>query len=158
MSNFPITTEGHQKMVKELDDLKNVQRPQIVEAIAVARDHGDLKENAEYHSAREKQSFVEGKILDLEDKLSRAQIIDVKSIKEESKILFGATVTVVDLETDQEIIYKIISDYEADINNNLISIGSPIARGLIGKDLGDVVEIFTPQGKKEYEITNVQYL
>ena len=156
MSNFPITSKGLEKMQAELKNLKQVERPNIIKAIAAAREHGDLKENAEYHSAREKQSFIEGRILDFEDKSSRAQVIEPGQIKD-SKIRFAATVTLFDLESENEVSYTIVSEYEADINNNLISITSPIAIGLIGKEAGDEVNIKTPKGQKSYEVVTVEY-
>lgn len=156
MSNFPITTSGIAKIKKELVNLKTIERPNIVKAIAEAREHGDLKENAEYHSARDKQSFIEGRILDLEDKIARAQIIDPTQITD-TKVKFSATVTLFDVENDNEITYQIVSEYEADINNNLISITSPIAKGLIGKEAEDEVSISTPKGEREYVLVKVEY-
>ena len=157
MSNFPITAQGLEKMQTDLKNLKQVERPNVIKAIAAAREHGDLKENAEYHSAREKQSFIEGRIVDLEDKISRVQIVDPSKIT--GKIIrFAATVTLFDVDNEQEVIYKIVSEYEADINNNLISIASPIAIGLIGKEEGDEVTIKTPKGDKLYEIVKVEYV
>ena len=154
--NFPITNAGFVRMKAEIDNLKSVERPAIIKAIAEAREHGDLKENAEYHSAREKQSFIEGRILDLEDKLARAQIVDPNKITD-SKIRFAATVSLFNLDSEKEEKYQLVSEYEADLNNGLISMTSPIARGLIGKEEGDEIEIITPMGKKTYEITNVEY-
>ena len=156
MSNYPITFKGYEKMVAELDDLQSNQRPAVIKAIAAAREHGDLKENAEYHSAREKQSFIEGRIRELADKISRASVVDPKMVKEKD-ITFSATIKLLDYDTDKEVEYQIVSEYEADINNNLISNTSPIARGLIGKSEGDDVEIVTPKGKKEFEILKVEY-
>ncbi len=154
--NFPITNAGFLRMKAEIENLKSVQRPAIIKAIAEAREHGDLKENAEYHSAREKQSFIEGRILDLEDKLARAQIVDPNKITD-SKIRFAATVSLFNLDSEKEEKYQLVSEYEADLNNGLISMTSPIARGLIGKEEGDEIEITIPMGKKTYEITKVEY-
>ena len=156
MANFPITTEGYTRIKAELKNLKETERPAVIKAIAAAREHGDLKENAEYHAAREKQSFIEGRINDLEDKIARAQIVDIAQIND-SKILFGATVTLCDLDTDKQKTYKIVSEYEADLALGLISLTSPIAKGLIGKEEGEGVEINTPNGIKEYEIIKVEY-
>jgi len=157
MSSFPITKDGFARIQEELNNLKAVERPTVIKAIAEAREHGDLKENAEYHAAREKQSFIEGRIVDLEDKVARAQIVDPSEIKDDN-VRFAATVTLFDLDSEAELSYKIVSEYKADLNNNLISITSPIARGLIGKTEGDGVEIVTPKGKKEYEIVKVEYI
>ena len=154
--NFPITNAGFVRMKAEIEKLKSVERPAIIKAIAEAREHGDLKENAEYHSAREKQSFIEGRILDIEDKYARAQIVGPNKINE-SKVRFAATVTLFNLDSEQEEKYQLVSEYEADLNNGLISMTSPIARGLIGKEEGDEIEITTPMGKKTYEITKVEY-
>lgn len=156
MSDLPITVDGFKKIKIELDDLIHKQRPNIVKAIAAAREHGDLKENAEYHSAREKQSFIEGRILELEDKIARANIIDPKTINDKA-VRFSATVTLFDCDAEKEFTYKIVSEYEADIDNNLISITSPIARGLINKEVGEEAMITTPKGKKTYEILDIQY-
>lgn len=154
--NFPITIGGFEKMEAELKDLKSVQRPQISKEIAVAREHGDLKENAEYHAARDKQSFIEGRIAELEDKVARAEVIDISKL-DPSSIKFGATVKLVDDETEKEVTYQIVSEYEADINENRISIISPIARALIGKAVGDYVEVHTPRGEKGYEVLAIEY-
>ena len=157
MSSFPITSKGLEKMQAELKHLKEVERPSITKAIGTAREHGDLKENAEYHSAREKQSFVEGRILDFEDKISRAQVINPGEIQD-SQVRFSATVTLFDLDLDNEVKYTIVSEYEANINHNLISISSPIALGLIGKGKGDEAIINTPKGEKSYEVLKVEYI
>ncbi|MCT6700201.1 transcription elongation factor GreA [Rheinheimera sp. 4Y26] len=157
MSQIPMTVEGAQALRDELHELKSVKRPAIIEAIAEAREHGDLKENAEYHAAREAQGFCEGRIQDIEAKLSNAQIIDVTKLPNTGKVIFGTTVTILNLETDEEVTYRIVGDDEADIKNNRISVNSPIARGLIGKELDDVVNINTPNGMVEFEITNVEY-
>jgi transcription elongation factor GreA len=158
MSQIPMTVEGAQRLRDELHELKTVKRPAIVLAIAEARAHGDLKENAEYHAAREQQGFCEGRIQDIEAKLSNAQIIDVTKMPNNGKVIFGATVTILNLETDEEVTYRIVGDDEADIKNFRISVNSPIARGLIGKEEDDVVTINTPAGLVEFEITAVQYI
>lgn len=156
MAKFPITTEGFARLEKELKNLKQVERPAVIEAIAVAREHGDLKENAEYHAAREKQGFIEGRILQLEDITTRVEIVDVSELSG-TMVKFGAQVKLVDEVTEKEIIYKITSEYEADIENNLLSIASPLARALIGKEVGDSVDVNTPGGTKYYEILEVKY-
>jgi len=153
-----MTAKGAELLREELKQLKSVKRPQIVKSIAEAREHGDLKENAEYHAAREQQSFCEGRIQDIEGKLSNIQIIDVTKMSNTGKVIFGATVTIVNLETDEEITYKIVGQDEADIKRNMISVGSPIARGLIGKSLDDVANIQTPKGTIEFEISAVEYI
>lgn len=158
MSQYPMTAKGAELLREELNELKSVTRPRIIEAIAEAREHGDLKENAEYHAAREQQSFCEGRIQDIEGKLSNAQIIDVTKMENNGKVIFGATVTILNVESEAETTYRIVGDDEADIKNNLISVNSPIARGLIGKQLDDVVNINTPAGTVEYEIVEVEYL
>ena len=153
----PMTLKGAQRLRDELDNLKTVKRPEVVAAIAEARAHGDLKENAEYHAAREQQGFIEGRIKQLEGELSHAQIIDVTKLDAGDKVVFGATVDLVDAQTDQEITYQIVGDLEADIKLKLIAISSPIARALIGKHEGDEVTLEAPGGTKEYEITSVRY-
>ncbi|MBU3022556.1 transcription elongation factor GreA [Aestuariibacter sp. A3R04] len=158
MSQYPMTARGAELLRKELNELKTVTRPRIINSIAEAREHGDLKENAEYHAAREEQSFCEGRIQDIEGKLSNAQIIDVTKMDNNGKVIFGTTVTIMNLETDAETTYRIVGDDEADIKNNLISVNSPIARGLIGKELDDVVNIQTPAGTVEFEIIKVEYI
>lgn len=158
MSQIPMTVEGAQRLRDELQELKTVKRPAIVLAIAEARAHGDLKENAEYHAAREQQGFCEGRIQDIEAKLSNAQIIDITKMPNNGKVIFGATVTILNLDTEEEVTYRIVGDDEADIKNFRISVNSPIARGLIGKEEEDVVTINTPAGMVEFEITQVQYL
>ncbi|MCT8124430.1 transcription elongation factor GreA [Alishewanella sp. BS5-314] len=158
MSLIPMTVQGAEALRAELNELKTVKRPTVILAIAEARAHGDLKENAEYHAAREQQGFIEGRIQDIEAKLSNAQIIDVTKLPNSGKVIFGATVTILNLDTDEEVTYRIVGDDEADIKNNLISVNSPIARGLIGKTADEVVNITTPKGVVEYEITDVQYL
>ena len=158
MSQIPMTVEGAQRLRDELHELKTVRRPAIIQAIAEAREHGDLKENAEYHAAREQQGFCEGRIQDIEAKLSNAQIIDITKLPNNGKVIFGATVTILNLDTEEEVTYRIVGDDEADIKNFRISVNSPIARGLIGKTEEDVVTINTPAGMVEFEITQVQYL
>lgn len=157
-SKFPMTLLGAQKLQEELDDLKKVQRPRIVQAIAEAREHGDLKENAEYAAAREQQSFCEGRIQEIEAKLSNAQIIDVTKIAHTGKVIFGTTVTIINIETDQTVTYQIVGDDEADVKDNKISVNSPIARALIGKEEGDVVVVRAPGGEVEYEIEQVEHI
>jgi transcription elongation factor GreA len=158
MNKVPMTVAGADSLQVELKELKSVKRPQIIQSIAEAREHGDLKENAEYHAAREQQSFCEGRIQEIEAKLSNANIIDVTKFPNNGKVIFGATVTIINLDTDQEITYQIVGEDEADIKNNRISVVSPIARGLIGKEVDDVVNIQTPAGTVEYEITEVKYI
>lgn len=158
MQRYPMTKQGHDALQKELQQLKTVDRPRISAAIAEARAHGDLKENAEYHAAREQQGFAEGRIQDIEGKLSNAQVIDVTAMPKTGKVIFGVTVTIVNCDTDEEKTYQIVGDDEADIKNNKISVNSPIARGLIGKEEGDAVGIQTPAGIVEYEIAAVRYL
>ncbi|MEL0629986.1 transcription elongation factor GreA [Psychromonas aquatilis] len=157
MSQYPMTAKGADILREELEQLKTVKRPEIVLAIAEAREHGDLKENAEYHAAREQQGFCEGRIQDIEAKLSNAQIIDVSKITNNGKVIFGSTVTIVNAETDEEVTYQIVGDDESDIKKNLISINSPIARGLIGKKLDDEISITTPGGVIDYDIIKVEY-
>ncbi|GAB2679924.1 transcription elongation factor GreA [Aliiglaciecola aliphaticivorans] len=158
MNQYPMTAKGAEMLRDELNELKSVKRPQIIQSIAEAREHGDLKENAEYHAAREQQSFCEGRIQDIEGKLSNAQIIDVTKIPNNGKVIFGATVTIINVESDEETTYRIVGDDEADIKNNLISVNSPIARGLIGKEEDDIVTIQTPAGTVEYEVSQVEYI
>ncbi|MDG2172074.1 MAG: transcription elongation factor GreA [Gammaproteobacteria bacterium] len=156
MDKFPITVNGQKKLRDELDFLTNVERPKIIDSISVAREHGDLKENAEYHAAREQQSFVEGRIKDIKLKLSNAEIVDPKKITS-SKVVFSATVILFDFDNEKEITYSIVGDDEADIKKSMISINSPIARALIGKEENDVASVETPSGKKEFEILNISY-
>ncbi|ACX96391.1 transcription elongation factor GreA [Halothiobacillus neapolitanus] len=154
----PMTAAGAAKLEAELKQLRGVERPRIIQAIAEARDLGDLKENAEYHAAREEQGFVEGRIKEIEAKLSHANIIDVSRLPPSDKVIFGATVRVLDVDSDEEITYKIVGDDEADIKSNMISVHSPIARALVGKSLGDEVTVDAPGGKRVFEITEVQYI
>lgn len=157
MQRVPMTAEGAEALRAELQHLKMVERPRIVQSIAEAREHGDLKENAEYHAAREEQGFCEGRISEIEGKLGAAQIIDVTQIPHTGKVLFGTTVTIIDVDTDEQKVYKIVGDDEADIKQGKISVSSPIARGLIGKQEGDVVQIETPGGVVEFEIDSVEH-
>ncbi len=158
MNKVPMTIEGADALRVELEQLKKVDRPRIVQAIAEAREHGDLKENAEYHAAREQQGFCEGRIQEIEGKLASAQIIDISQLPKGDKVIFGTTVDILNVETEEVLTYKIVGDDEADVKSNKISINSPIARGLIGKEVGDVALIRTPGGEVEYEIDDVKYL
>lgn len=158
MQQIPMTIKGAELLRSELEELKNVKRPQITAAIAEARAHGDLKENAEYHAAREQQGFCEGRIQEIEGKLAQAQIIDITKMKNTGRVIFGSTVTVLNLDTDEEITYRIVGDDEADFKQNLISVNSPIARGLIGKEIDDTVSINTPGGEVEFDILKVEYI
>ena len=157
MNRVPLTVKGAEKLRAELDELKNVKRPQIIEAIATARAHGDLKENAEYHAAREQQSFAEGRIKEIEGKLSNAEIIDVTKLNANGKVVFGTTVVLADEDTGNEVTYTIVGEDEADIKQNMISVTSPIARAMIGKEEGDIAVVDAPAGKKEFEIVEVRY-
>ncbi|GLX82599.1 transcription elongation factor GreA [Thalassotalea eurytherma] len=157
MNQFPMTAHGADALRDELHHLKTVKRPEIVEAIADAREHGDLKENAEYHAAREQQGFCEGRIQEIEGKLGNAQIIDITKISNNGKVIFGVTVTLLNIDTEEEVTYQIVGDDEADIKQNRISVNSPIARGLIGKEVDSEVEIKTPGGVVEYEIIAVEH-
>lgn len=156
MDKFPITQQGYDKLEQEIKQLKHVERPAIIEAIATAREFGDLSENAEYHAAREKQSFIEGRILDLEDKFSRSEIIDTSKLSTDS-VKFGATVKVIDDDTEEESTYHIVGEYEADITKKRISTKSPLAKALIGKSIGDIVEVTTPKGGKAFEIIEISF-
>lgn len=158
MNKVPLTVSGATKLREELDELKSVVRPRIIAAIATAREHGDLKENAEYHAAREQQSFTEGRIADIEGKLSNAQIIDVTKLDANGKVVFGATVELENIESEARVTYQIVGEDEADIKQNRISIGSPIARALIGKEAEDVVTVKAPGGDIDYEILSIQYI
>lgn len=152
----PMTAEGFVRLEEELKNLKGVERPSIIKAIAEAREHGDLSENAEYHAARERQSFVEGRILELEDKIGRAEVIDVSKLDGET-VMFGAKVTLVDDDTEEKAVYQIVGEDESDIKAGRLSISSPLARALIGKKKGDMVEVNTPKGVKTYEIVKVGF-
>ena len=155
MEKIPLTRAGYDKLDAELKELKSVERPAIIKAIAEAREHGDLSENAEYHSAKEKQSFIEGRIKELEAVISRADVIDPAKLS--GSVKFGATVNLVDEDTDEEKTYQIVGEYEADIENGLLNIKSPLARALIGKEEGDSIEVRTPGGEKSYEILGIRY-
>jgi len=157
MSKVPLTVRGAENLRTELTQLKQVERPKVIQAIAEARAHGDLKENAEYHAAREQQGFIEGRIKDIESKLSHAQIIDVKSIDADGRVIFGATVDVYEEEEDAEHTFQIVGDDEADIKQGLISVSSPMARALIGKSVGDETAVQTPNGLRHMEILDVRY-
>ncbi len=157
MNRAPITAKGAERLKEELVNLKTVIRPRIIQDIATAREHGDLKENAEYHAAREQQSFAEGRIQELENALALAQIIDVTSLDVEGRVVFGATVTLEDLDTEEEVVYQIVGDIEADIKANRIAVSSPIARALIGQEDGDVAVVKAPSGIREYEIIDIEY-
>lgn len=157
MNKVPITKAGELALREELERLRKQDRPRIIQAIADAREHGDLKENAEYHAAREQQSFTEGRIMEIESKLSYAQVIDVTTIPHTGKVIFGTTVDLINLDNDQAVTYRIVGDDEADIKRNRISISSPIARALIGKEEGDVVTVKAPSGDVEYEIDQVRH-
>ena len=154
----PMTMAGAQRLRAELEELKSVKRPAVIAAIAEARSHGDLKENAEYHAAREQQGFIEGRIQQLESELSHANVIDVAALHAGSRIVFGATVTLADVDTDEEVRYQIVGDLEADIKRGMIAISSPVARALIGKEEGDAITIEAPGGTREFEIVGVAYL
>jgi len=158
MTKVPLTVRGAERMRAELQELKGVQRPAIITAIAEARAHGDLSENAEYHAAKERQSFAEGRIAELESKLSNAQVIDPTTLDADGRCVFGATVELEDLESGESVTYQIVGDDEADIKESKISISSPLARALIGKSSGDVAEVQAPAGLREYEIRSVKYV
>ena len=158
MEKEPITVNGLEKLKKELDNLKNVKRPQIVKAIAEARSHGDLKENAEYHAAKEQQGLIESRIRDIESKLANSQIIDVSDIEPTGKVIFGTTVEIQDLKDSNLTSYKIVGEDEADAKLSKISVNSPLARSLIGKSEGDLINLDAPGGKKEYEILSIQHI
>ena len=157
MTTIPLTKRGAEKLKEELHRLKTKDRPEVINAIAEARAHGDLKENAEYHAAREQQGFIEGRIKQLESELSHAEVIDVARLNAGTRVVFGATVTLADVETDEEKRYQIVGDLEADIKQSMIAISSPLARALIGKHEGDAVTIEAPAGQREYEIISVAY-
>lgn len=158
MQKIPMTVEGESRLRTELEHLKKVERPRIVEAIAEARAHGDLKENAEYHAAREQQGFTEGRIQEIEGKLANAQVIDITSIPQGDKVLFGTTVDIINVESGDTLTYKIVGDDEADVKQNKISYQSPIARALMGKEIGDIVLVRAPGGDVEYEIDDVKHI
>ena len=158
MAKVPLTATGAQKLREDLQRLKSVDRPRVINAIAEARAHGDLKENAEYHAAKEQQSFIEGRIAEIESQLSNAQIIDVTTLNLTGKVVFGATVDLIDEESGDEVSYQIVGDLEADIKQGKISVSSPIARALIGKEEGEVAVVKAPGGDREYEIVAVRYV
>ncbi len=153
---FPITKQGFEKLKQEIKTLKSVERPKIIDAISTAREYGDLSENAEYHAAREKQSFVEGKIIDLEDKSARAEVIEPASFDFDS-VKFGAKVTIIDNDTEEQNAFYVVGEYEADISKKLISIASPLAKAMIGKTIGEIIEVVTPKASKSYEILEISY-
>ncbi|MDR5875061.1 transcription elongation factor GreA [Halomonas sp. CUBES01] len=158
MNKVPMTVAGEKSLRDELNQLKGEARPEVIAAIAEAREHGDLKENAEYHAAREQQGFIEGRIQEIESKLSGAQVIDVTKLPKTGKVIFGVTVSLLNLDTDARVTYRIVGEDEADIKSGRISVTSPIARALIGKEEGDVVGVKTPGGDVEYEIESVEHL
>ena len=158
MEKEPITISGLQKLKLELDNLKNIKRPKIVSAIAEARSHGDLKENAEYHAAKEQQALIEGRVVAINDLIARANVIDVSKIENNGKVIFGSTVKVQDLDTNQKISYRLVGQDEADIKKNLIFFKSPIGKALIGKNKGEMVTVNTPSGEKNFEILEVEYI
>jgi transcription elongation factor GreA len=158
MKKMPITVAGAEQLKQELQRLKSVERPRIIQAIAEARSHGDLSENAEYHAAKEQQSFVEGRLAELESRLSAAQVIDPKTVKADGKVVFGATLELLEESSGKKVTYQIVGDYEADLAQGKISISSPIARALIGKEPGDVVQVQVPGGVREYEILDIRYI
>jgi transcription elongation factor GreA len=157
VNKVPVTVQGHEQLQTELKQLKSVDRPNVIRAIAEARAHGDLKENAEYHAAKEQQGFIEGRIKEIESKLSNLQVIDVTEVDAKGRIVFGSTVELIEEATGNEIVYKIVGEDEADIKTGKISYTSPIARALIGKNEGDVVNFSAPGGEKEYEVVDVRY-
>ncbi len=158
MNKVPMTVAGAERLREELEGLKKVDRPRIIKAIAEAREHGDLKENAEYHAAREQQSFAEGRIQEIEGKLAEAQIIDVTQLPKSGRIIFGTTVEIINVDTDETLKYQIVGEDEADVKHNKISVGSPIARALIGKEVGDLAVVTAPNGNIEYEIDAIHYI
>jgi transcription elongation factor GreA len=157
MERIPMTAGGYKALEDEINQLKNVERHEIIKLIAEARAHGDLSENAEYHAAKERQAFIEGRVIELEDKLGRADVIDVSKLSG-TNVMFGATVTLVDEDTDEERKYQIVGDHEADAKNGRISVSSPISRALIGKSKGDTVEVAAPGGARSYEILKVEFV
>lgn len=156
MQKVPMTSGGYDSLQEELKTLKSTERPAVIKAIAIAREHGDLSENAEYHAARDKQSFIEGRIAEIEDKISRAEVIDVSKLGGK-KVQFGATVTIADEDTDAKTTYQIVGEHESDVTEGRLSVAAPIARALIGKSVGDSVEVVTPRGQKDYEIVKVKF-
>ena len=158
MDKEPITVSGLKDLKSELEDLKNIQRPKVVEAIAEARSHGDLKENAEYHAAKEQQALIESRVIVINDTIARANVIDVTKIDNEGKVIFGSTVTVQDLETNKKIKYKLVGQDQADISKNLIYFKSPIGKALIGKEIDEMIAVNTPSGERNFEILKVEYI
>ena len=158
MNKEPITKEGLEKLKIELESLKNIERPKVVEAIAEARSHGDLKENAEYHAAKEQQAKLEGRILSINDTIARANVIDVTKLENNGKVIFGSTITVENLETKKKIKYKLVGKDEADININLIYFQSPIGKALVGKETNEMVTVKTPSGERNFEVLKVEYI
>ena len=158
MDKEPITVSGLKSLKSELEDLKNIQRPKVVAAIAEARSHGDLKENAEYHAAKEQQGLIEGRVVAINDIIARANVIDVTKIENDGKVIFGSTVKVEDLETNKKISYKLVGQDEADIKKNFVFFRSPIGKAFIGKDKGDMVTVTTPSGERNFEILDVEYI
>ena len=158
MDKEPITVAGLKNLKSELEDLKNIQRPKVVEAIAEARSHGDLKENAEYHAAKEQQALIESRVIAINDLIARANVIDVTKIENNGKVIFGSTVKLQDLDTNKTIGYKLVGQDEADIKNNLIFFKSPIGKALIGKNKGEMISVNTPSGEKNFEILDVEYV
>jgi transcription elongation factor GreA len=158
MDKEPITVSGLKDLKSELEDLKNIQRPKVVEAIAEARSHGDLKENAEYHAAKEQQGLIEGRVVAINDLIARANVIDVTKIENNGKVIFGSTVRVKDLETDKKISYRLVGQDEADIKKNFVFFRSPIGKALVGKDTGEMVTVNTPSGERNFEILDVEYV
>ena len=158
MEKEPITVQGLEKIKKELDDLKKIKRPKIVQAIAEARGHGDLKENAEYHAAKEEQAKIEGRVIEINDLIARANVIDVTKLEKKDKVIFGSTVSVIDLESEEKKTYKIVGKDEADLSKNYIFFKSPIGKALIGKSKKDLVTVTTPSGEKNFEIIDVKYI
>ena len=158
MDKEPITVSGLKDLKSELEDLKNIQRPKIVEAIAEARSHGDLKENAEYHAAKEQQALIESRVIAINDLIARANVIDITKIENNGKVVFGSTVKLQDLETDKKITYRLVGQDEADIKKNLVFFRSPIGKAFIGKEKGEMVTVSTPSGERNFEILNVEYI
>jgi transcription elongation factor GreA len=156
VTKIPMTPEGHARLAAELKRLKAVERPAVIRAIAEAREHGDLSENAEYHAARERQGFIEGRVMELEDKLARAEVIDI-SAQSGTRVMFGAKVKLVDEETEEETVYQVVGPEEAEIQQGLLSVSSPLAQALLGKEAGDSVEVSTPRGVRYFEILEVRY-
>ena len=157
MNRFPITNSGFEKLELELKNLKTVERPSVIKSIAEAREHGDLSENAEYHAAKEKQSFIEGRIADLENKISRAEVIKTEKLTGD-KVIFGATVTLADIEKKKKLVYQIVGTEEADVENGKVSISSPLAKALLGKKMDDTIEVYSPGGSREYEIDKIEFI